>query len=275
MSIFINLGALFSIKDVRDYKLAISKSQKVVIYDKEFELPMPKVKNQKNVASCVAHSIATVIEYFNIQQNNDTCKMSVGYIYGNRKNTLYKGKGMYVREALANTCKYGDVRHDSFPYNEEVPEIISKFEESHDELDKLGKGYVITKYYKLKNIDEIKFSLVNNGPVVFAMYWYDDIKLKDNILVTDHKKSKDTGGHAMVIYGWNEDGWKVQNSWGTSFGNKGRFILPYDVKITEAWGVIDTSINTEIELKKPFNSKIGKIIATIINYILKIMKIKG
>ena len=43
----------------------------------------------------------------------------------------------------------------------------------------------------------------------------------------------------MVIYGWNKQGWKIQNSWGTSWGNQGRAILPYDTKLSEAYGVID------------------------------------
>ena len=273
MEKFNNFGVLFSFKDVRDFKLVCSKEKPK--FNKEFELNMPEVKNQKNVSSCVAHSIATVIEYFNMKQNNDNRKMSIGYIYGNRKNTIYKGKGMYIREALANTRKYGDVTHESFPYNEEVPEIIDKFNNSYDELNNIGKGFAITSYYKLKNINEIKLSLINNGPVIIAMDWYDDIEVKDAIIITKQKRSKNTGGHAMVIYGWNEKGWKIQNSWGTSFGDKGKVILPYDVKIREAWGIIDTSINGNIELKQPFNSNIGKIIATVLNYILKIINMKG
>ena len=259
------LGALFSPKDIRDFKMSYTKNK--TIFAKEFELKMPKVKNQKNVGSCVAHSIATVIEYFNIKQNNNNESMSIGFIYGDRRNSRHKGSGMYVREALANACKYGDVIEKFFPYNEEVPGIIKRFNNSFKDLDKLASGFAITSYYRLSSVEEIKISLLKNGPVVFAMDWYDDIKVKNGVITTKQKRS--TGGHAMVIYGWNEKGWKIQNSWGTGFGNMGRAILPYDVKIREAWGIVDKTRNTNINIKKPYSSKAGKLMAVPINFILK------
>ena len=127
-----SLGALFSKEDVRDYKIACASMP--TEFPAEFELGMPKVKNQGSVGSCVAHSISTVIEYFNNLQQNDKSEMSVGYIYGNRTNTKYTDSGMYTREAIAVTCKYGDVSKKLFPYNEEVPGIINKFNEKSEEL---------------------------------------------------------------------------------------------------------------------------------------------
>ena len=57
-------GALFSPVDVRDYRLACVSNESE--FPDEFELHMPKIKNQKSISSCVAHSIASTIEYFNI-----------------------------------------------------------------------------------------------------------------------------------------------------------------------------------------------------------------
>lgn len=260
-------GALFSPVDVRDYRLAcVSNAAEL---PEEFELKMPKVKNQGNKNSCVAHSIATTIEYFNITQSNDSTKMSTNYIYGNRTDMNYEGAGMYTRKAVANTCKYGDVYESDFPGNTEVPEVIQKFEDNKYHLYNKGVPYRFSSYYSVKTVNEIKTALMQNGPVVFAMPWYDDIKVKNGVITTT--QSGDAGGHCMVIYGWNKDGWLIQNSWGSMWGDKGRAVLPYNIKIREAYGIVDNIIN-DVEVIKPYNSKIGKIIAKIFNWIINLLR---
>ena len=70
----------------------------------------------------------------------------------------------------------------------------------------------------------------------------------------------------MLLYGWNDKGWKVQNSWGKSWGNKGTCIIPYDMPIHEAWAVVD-NIKDEIKIKKPLSSSTGRQVAKVINTI--------
>ena len=97
-------GALPEKADIRDYKL--ERPVTAQEFPEEFELPKGKIKYQGSVGSCVAHAVAETIEYHNKQQNNFDGEMSVGFIYGNRRNSVNKSSGMYVREALSNTCKY-------------------------------------------------------------------------------------------------------------------------------------------------------------------------
>ena len=73
----------------------------------------------------------------------------------------------------------------------------------------------------------------------------------------------------MFIYGWDETGWKVQNSWGSDWGHQGTMIIPYEMNIEEFWVVSDNIIENTM-VKKPFSSKIGKIIAKVFNKINKI-----
>ena len=260
-------GALFSPVDVRDYRLACAMSDSD--FPEEFELKMPKVKYQGGVGSCVAHSIASTVEYFNIAQNNDNTVMSTNYIYGNRTDMNYDGKGMYTRKAVANTCKYGDVTEAEFPGNTEVPDVIEKFENQKYTLYDSGRPHRFSSYYSVKTKNEIKTALMQNGPVVFAMDWYDDITVQNGIIQT--QQQGDCGGHCMVIYGWNKDGWKILNSWGSKWGNKGTAILPYDIKIREAYGIVDNIIN-EVDVVKPYSGKIGDIVAKILNFILNFIK---
>ena len=109
------------------------------------------------------------------------------------------------------------------------------------------------------------------NPVLILITWYSDMKVVDDVLITNY--TGDVGGHCMVIYGWDERGWKVQNSWGNNWGNNGCVIIPYDFKFDECWIVSDNIIdNTEV--KKPFSSKLGQIVAKIINKIVNLFKKK-
>ena len=261
------LGAIFSDIDVRDYQGVCCVSEDN--FPEEFELPIVRIKNRGSVGSCVAHALSSVIEYFNFIQYNVKDEMSVGYIYGNRENSTHKGKGMVIRDTLDAVCKYGDTLYVNFPYNVEIPEAIEKFQNVKDDLHNDAYLNRFSSYYRLNNINDIKAALTSNNPVVFAITWYNDMKVVDGILTTEYKEA--SGGHCMVIYGWNSQGWKIQNSWGKKWGNNGTAILPFDFKIKESWAVTD-SITDNLTIKKPFSSKIGKIIAKILNVILNSLK---
>ena len=75
----------------------------------------------------------------------------------------------------------------------------------------------------------------------------------------------------MVIYGWNEIGWKVQNSWGPFWGNKGRVVIPYNVNIREIWGIKDAAADSSLVLTKPFKTKFGEKFAKILNNVISLV----
>ena len=259
------MGALFSKPDVRDFVASTTQRE----FPESFELVLPKVKNQGNVGSCVAHSISTVIEYFTEKELNEYNEMSISYIYGNRRLSLHKDSGMYTRDAIKTATKYGDVVKTLMPENIEVPKVIELFESKVEELESKGIPFRFSEYYKLKDESSIKDALMDHGPVIMTMNWWKDISINNGIMFTNQKES--TGGHCMVIYGWNKVGWLVRNSWGKTWGDKGNCIIPYNVKFKEVWAVIDAKTDTNLVLDKPFSSKFGKIIAKILNFILNML----
>lgn len=264
MSKEFSFGALFSKPDVRNYTATTSQSE----FPDEFELKLPKVKNQKNVGSCVAHALSTVVEYFNREESGKYTEMSTGYIYGNRRLSLHKGKGMYTKDAIKTAVKYGDVPNKLFPVNVEVPEAISEFEKTVDTIEQEGYFFKFHEYFKLKHTEAIKTSLMENGPAIVAMKWFDDIQVSNGIMQTECVESQRTGGHCMVIYGWNEVGWKVRNSWGRNWGDKGNVVIPYDVPFKEVWGIRDATADSTLVVKKPFSTKFGSQIAKVLNRVV-------
>lgn len=267
------LGALFSPKDVRDYKLVATASN--VDLPEEFKLPMVRIKNQGKIGSCVAHSLSEVVEYFNKQQHNVNYVMSTDFIYGNRRTSDYKGDGMVVRDALKAVQKYGDIRATKMSTNSEAPKAIETFEANYETLKDEAYRSRISAYVRLVTPAEVKEFLFSHGPVVISMEWYSDFHVDaQGFLTSTYDKDAVKGGHCMVLYGWTKEGWLIQNSWGTNWGTKGTCILPYEhtEKIREMWGVTDEiEDNPDDEtIKKPLDSPFGQFLAAILNWILNL-----
>ena len=258
-------GALPPKKDIREYKATCSKRASTVNIPDEFELPICAVKNQGSVGSCVAHAVSEMIEYFNKVQEGTNVVFSTGYIYGNRKNCNYTGSGMYTDKALGVVQKWGDVPNTSFNYNIEVPDAITKFEEKAFDLAPEAYDHRITEYFSLTTDEARKLNLMQNGPIVFSIPWYKGYKV-DSDGVLRHTSDEISGHHAMIIYGWNKQGWKFQNSWGTGFGNKGRAILPYDIKFGTCYGIKDENSKKAIADKiAALQKKVSELEITLAN----------
>ena len=240
-------GALSKV-DIREYSASFSPcgaSAETVEFPEEFELKMPAVKNQGAIGSCVAHSLSTVIEYFNELQEGSYVKMSTGYIYGNRrKSDGFKGKGMYVSDALNTVVKYGDVPNKLFNSNIEVPEAIEVFEKKALDIAEEAYPNRFTEFFALNTVDDMKLNLMQNGPIVFSIQWYKGYYVEAGTNLLKFNTQIKDGSHCMVIYGWNKEGWLFQNSWGNTWGDGGRAVYPYDATIREAWGVEDTCYST-------------------------------
>lgn len=69
----------------------------------------------------------------------------------------------------------------------------------------------------------------------------------------------------LIVYGWNKDGFLIQNSWGKDWANKGRAILPYTYEIDSAWAIAteDNSIYTYQTIWQKLYNLIRNIINTI------------
>lgn len=265
-----NFGVAPSRFDLRDYKLKIKKGiATATYYPEQFELKMPKIKMQGKVGSCVAHSLATVIEYYNLQETNEYKEMSTAYIYGNRRNSSWKKPGMRTRDALKNACEYGDIEKALLPDNIEVPNAITYFEKEGAKYKEQGKINRIKKFFKIDSENALKEYLMSTGPALVVMKYYNRsiIELPG---YTIKAKGNSYDLHCVVCYGWNKYGWKIQNSWGFAWGRRGIAIQPYENKFVEMWGLIDeeNSISKNTEVVAPYSGIMGDTIAKGINAVL-------
>lgn len=256
-------GLILSDKDIRDYRLA-----KNIIFDlpTEFKLEKIPIKNQKNIPTCTAHSLASLVEYHTKKENGKYFKYSTDFIYGNRNEKLYIDEGMSLRDGLNVLYNYGDVLYKDCPGNS----FYIKAKEKVKNLSNIETNNSnISAYYKINSLDELKYSLFNDGPVVASMKIFNNFALVDGIYAYDDKN--DYSYHAVLIVGYDKDKLIIQNSWGSTWGKKGYFYIDIedaDSIICEMYGITD-NIETII---KPFNNTeyIPKVINFLIFFIEKL-----
>lgn len=257
-------GALKSPFDARDYKLVASATE---TFPDTFELPKVTVKNQGSVGSCVAHASSSVVEYHHKKQHNEKKVFSTEFIYGLRDIGYYVGEGMYIRNALNTLKKYGNVPLADLRGNHDCPTAMENVNNRFDELTEKAYPHRISSYFRVYDENAVKSTLVNHGYVLVSMNWHKGAKLVDDVYIPTDET---IGGHAIVIYGWNEKGWLAQNSWGGNWGNKGRFIIPFDFKFKEMWGITD---NITEDIVRPKTGKIWdvfyKLYNAIVNFFIK------
>lgn len=253
-----SLGCVQSKKDLRDYRLVLTTQ----VLPETFELEPPKVLDQGSVGSCVAHSTATAVAKLYDKE------FSRGWIYGRRDATDYLGSGMTIPRALKTAFKEGCVPNEFFDYNLEMMDMKNLVDENLKILVPLAMAYKIGSYARLYNNTEIKTALLKGLPVVIAVTVYDDYLDTDenNIIKVPTETSKSVGGHAVTLYGWNEKGFLLQNSWGTKYGKGGREILPYEYSIEEAYTIDEIAK----DIVKPKNYTFREILMVIVKLLRKL-----
>jgi C1A family cysteine protease len=263
-------GCYLSPVDVRDYKIACASSE---VLPEKFELDLlPNIKNQGSVSSCVAHASSSILEYHELAAGRKT-KLSTNFIYGiQRFEFAREDTGMFLRDACKIICKYGDMLETDCSGNNEVPKCWDKAEKSLADEDKktTAEAFRIKSYFSCDSNKAIKKAIMNYGPVLASIKWYDSYQ-PDLGGVLSTKKSGSSCGHAFMIYGWDEKGFKCQNSWGRLWGKSGRFIVPYEIPIKEARCFVDAE-DTDIIIPK--RNSFLDIIYKIFNKILNLFRKK-
>lgn len=171
---------------------------------------LPQVINQGRLSICVPCSVSA---YLNWKENvkdgsNNDNSIALFDIYKSRKN---QGDGMTYKDAF----KY--LRHEG--------------------VESAAGKMMIGTYGKVETIKDLKFALIANGPCFGALPVYSS----DCDFWKQKRGQKFQGYHAISIIGYNEDGFIIRNSWGTTFCDNGNTVIKYnDFKLLlEIWTVID------------------------------------
>jgi C1A family cysteine protease len=194
----------------------------------------PAPYDQGELGSCTANAIAFLCEYEWMKQAKPNPFVpSRLFIYYNERfleGTTSSDAGANIRDGIKSLNKWGFPPEASWPYN--ITEFADK-PPSQAYVQAL-KEQVKDYGYINQNMINVKTALASLYPVVIGFTVYESF-MSDEVAKTGKvpmpgKNESVMGGHAVAIIGYDDDQscWIVRNSWGSGWGDKGYFYMPYD-----------------------------------------------
>lgn len=190
-------------------------TEHIVTIDDKIKLPdefslqnvMPPVRDQGSTQTCVCQTLTGVLDYLHnckVGTDGKCNNYSINTLYDSRSNK--PSDGMSIKEAMSY------LKHNGLSN------------------EKINSYALVPSSYVLKH------ALVMFGPVAAGFPVY-----SGNELYFWRKSGSFQGGHCITIIGYNKKGFIIRNSWGTSWGDKGHVVIPYDEyddAVYEAWTTI-------------------------------------
>lgn len=195
----------------------------------------PPVKSQNPWGTCVGYSVAY-------------CAMSIAHKLKTGNNVYFSPYCLYnrLKDEKGNECKDGLVISSAL--RKATNDGVSRWG-SYDNICKADYTYYsysdkIIGYDPVTiSVRDFKNAISNYQPIIIAMRVFKNKYVNTNTMslsnsyidengywtYTPSSNDKVSSGHAMCVIGYDDDrqAFLVQNSWGTWWGNGGRFWLPY------------------------------------------------
>lgn len=192
----------------------------------------PRVYDQGPLGSCTANAIAGAIEFDRLKQKILDFTPSRLFIYYNERameHTIDSDSGAQIRDGIKSVGKLGDCPEDEWPYE------ISKFKTKPPKncyTDALR--YKAVLYQRMtQTLSQLRGCLASGYPFVFGFTVYESFE-SVRVAKTGHANlpksgEQAIGGHAVMAVGYDDvkNWFIIRNSWGTQWGIKGYFTLPY------------------------------------------------
>lgn len=254
------LGWKKELPDFRDikYKVPFKYFVSLTLPNKVDLRPnMPKVLDQFDIGSCTANAISNCHRFLQMKQNENSFQPSRLFIYYNERKmegTINEDAGAVIRDGFKTIAKEGVCSEDTWEYDTNKLTYTPN-EDSYNEALK----HQVIKYERIyQNSKYIKSCLAEGYPIVFGITifdsFYDDEVSKTGIVKIPSVKESCLGGHAILLVGYDSSKkiFIFQNSWGTTWGDKGYGYLPEDYVTnnglaSDFWTIRLVEINGEYE----------------------------
>lgn len=217
---------------------------------------MPPIGDQAQQGSCTAWS--TGYYYKSFQEGKEhgwnladsTHQVSPAWTY-NQINFGMDG-GSYIFDAFALFCDKGAVSLAEMPYDDHDYTTWPTLNQYLDAMPWRAQSYGY--FFYGQGVDDatltaIKEHLAGGDPVVINFPVYDDFAVyaPDYLYDGPAVGAEMQGNHAVCVVGYDDSvggkgGFKILNSWGTSWGDHGAFYMSYDFfrnYAWEAWSMVD------------------------------------
>ena len=226
-------GWVPDLPDQRDY-LYRALGRRVVRLPKAIDLrPVcSKVEDQGELGSCTANALAGALEFLEKKDKVAFTDFSRLFIYYNERVIEHSTKydtGAMIRDGIKTLAKQGACTEKKWPY------LVSKFAVRPPTVcyaEALKRQ--ITSYHRILSLTDMKSCLAEGYPFVFGFTVYESFEsdrvAKTGVVNMPRPKEQVMGGHAVLAVGYNETQKRfiVRNSWGSDWGLKGYFSMPFD-----------------------------------------------
>jgi C1A family cysteine protease len=190
------------------------------------------IENQGTLGSCTANALVGNLEFLELKDHLPFVDMSRLFIYYNERlleGTVKEDSGAALRDGIKSLAKAGCCSEKDWPYD------VTKFTKKPSVVCYTkALFHKIQSYRSLQTQNELLTCLASGYPFVFGISVYgsfeSEIVAKTGIVPMPSPTESNLGGHAVCGVGYDQSTklFKVRNSWGTGWGDKGYFYLPFE-----------------------------------------------
>lgn len=227
-------GWLPDVPDIRDHVYKVPETVSSLPSNVDLRNVCPSVLDQGELGSCTANAIANAHLFEQMKQGvKSLLQPSRLFIYYNERaieGTVQSDSGAMIRDGIKSVGQLGVCSETKLPYN------IAKFTKKPTKVcyTQALKHQAISYQRVNQTLNEMKGCLASGYPFVFGFTVYESFESQnvanDGIVPMPSKDEKVLGGHAVLAVGYNDSTGRflVMNSWGTNWGDKGYFTIPYE-----------------------------------------------
>ena len=198
----------------------------------------PPVYDQGQVGSCTANAIAAAIEFDRKKQSLSRFMPSRFFIYYNERKiegSVNQDSGAQIRDGVRVVADQGVCDEKTWPYDASPypPNPLLAKKPSAAAYAAAKKHQAVQYQRVARDSTQMRGCLASGYPFIFGFTVYSGFEsaevARTGIVPLPPRGDQILGGHAVLAVGYADDehNFVVRNSWGTGWGIKGYFKMPY------------------------------------------------
>ena len=196
------------------------------------------VYDQGQLGSCTGNAIAGAVQFERIKQKLASAQQMVPsrlFIYYNERvieGTVPQDSGAMIRDGIKSVASDGvcfETGPDSWPYD--IAQFATK--PPANCYTAAAKNKIVQYSRLVPTLSQLKGCLAHGFPFVFGFTVYESCESQQvastGLVPMPAATEQALGGHAVMANGYDDSQQRfiVRNSWGSSWGQKGHFLMPY------------------------------------------------